>query len=353
MSDSERSDNGVANIHEAQQQATNANSCPLVALEFGDVKIGVTQDGKEDDKPQTGEQDQNKRKANRRLDSSTYEQISNSVTCDKLLLVSEARRRQNVQTGPARVNTAPAQIARVETQQALVPASADRLQGHPVTSDMRKIKVEDAFLSGILKCQSIDHTWLQGGSLGKMDSSEQILVERGSIYGDCCRLHYILSFILVTNKRFIIKRLWKHYGMNTSSEETSHHFADLQHVSVERGITITQIRNRVLLFSFLVFFAAVPLGSSELVNAFQIISWIVAIPFGIYNLVMFYILSNVNFLIIDIARANLVGSWIWGTLTRGTSYDTIRLPFRPEACFEVMNELVKRHPLLRCPENEV
>eukprot|EP00210_Caulerpa_lentillifera_P009537 g9095.t1 len=353
MSDSEGSDSGSGNIHEAQQQATNANSGPLVALEFGDVQIGVTQDGKEDDEPQTGEQDQSKRKANRRLDSSTYDQLSNSITCDKLLLVSEARRRQNVQTGPARVNTAPAHIARVETQQSLVPASANRIQERPVTSSSRQIQIEDAFLGGLCQCKSMDNKWLEGGSLRVFDNNEQILVEKCSRFGDFLRLYFSLNYIIVTNRRFIVKSVWKLFGFNICSDEASHHFDNLQHVSVERGVNAQQLRNKTILFSILAFFSYIPLGSISFITAIQtLLEYLTWIYFG-YNILMLVVLYNVNFLVIDIAKANIVGSWNWGTLTRGTSYITIRLPLPVDACFEVMNELLKKHPLLPSPENSV
>eukprot|EP00210_Caulerpa_lentillifera_P009534 g9092.t1 len=328
MSDSRNNDHSTGKGYKGQRQTAKAKSGPLASLETDDVEIGVTH-RIEDEEPKTGEQDNGGCLLYRRLDSSTYEQVSESVMFGGHLSEIEARRRQNLLTRPARMNTAPAHVTQVQTQQTLVPASANRVQGHPVPLERQEIPIEDVMLGGLLKCQSIDTTWLQGGSLGEMNSSEQVLVKRASRFGDCCRVNYTLSYILVTNKRFIVKKLRKIIGMNIRTEETSHHFADLQHVSVERGYKSTQVQQRVQIFAFLALCAALPLGSSESVIAFRIISLVWAIFFGIYNLVMFFIFSNINYLIIDIARANLVGSWNWRTLTKGRSYMTIRVPFHP------------------------
>eukprot|EP00210_Caulerpa_lentillifera_P009535 g9093.t1 len=356
MSDSEGSDNDSGNILEAQQQATNANSGPLVSLEIENVQIGTIQDS-EDEIPEPGEMDDERRKLNRRIDSSTYERITDSDTLGQYLLEGDSRRRENVRLSSRRQNTAPAQIARVENEQAIVPAPTNRVQGHPVTPNPRRIRIENAFPCGFFQGMSMDKMWMEGGSLRTMNNRERIVVERCSRFGDCFLLYYMLSYIVITNKRFIVKRDWKFLGFSICSDETSHHFANLQHVTVERGASFVQLRNRTILILVLTIISRVPVGDSNValivLQAIQTLISMLLMIYVIYSSIMFWILCSVNFLVVDIAKSNIVGSWKWGSHTRGNSYKTIRLAFPVDACFELMNELLKRHPLLPLSDNEV
>lgn len=188
-----------------------------------------------------------------------------------------------------------------------------------------------------------------------MDNDEQLVVERAARFGDCCRIYCLLAFIVVTNKRFIVKQLKKIGPFNLQSREESYHFSDLQHVAVERGLGMQRARNRAFTVAGVSIFTAIGFIFRPFPLLIPILALIVGIPYAIYNIIVFICLYNVNFLVIDVARPSPVGSWssVLGILSRGRNYHNVRVALHIDACFKVMNELLKKHPSLPLPGDDV
>ena len=169
--------------------------------------------------------------------------------------------------------------------------------------------------------------WMGAGSLKPMDNEEILLRCAGSL-SDVFHVYLLVSYIMLTHRRIVIKQRSTLFGMHLYTVEASFLYENLRHITVQRVTNFRYLWGGmgVLLIS-VAFFG---LGAVSFVYA---LLGIVLFCFGFLAIYWFFIFYNSNNIVMDFSKGDLVGSWV--TTGKG-AFITKSLILHIDHCFEVM-----------------
>jgi len=163
----------------------------------------------------------------------------------------------------------------------------------------------------------------------KAFENEEVVLRCAGFLTDVLQAYTLLSFVMITSRRVVIKQRSVLVGMNLFTVEASFLYENLHHIGVER----------VTNFRFL-WGGIVGILVAILFWAYSAVLWIYAVLgvifflAGAFAIYWFFIFYNSNSVVIDFSKQDLVGSWI---VSKGKSaFITKRLILSVGQCFDVM-----------------
>ena len=170
--------------------------------------------------------------------------------------------------------------------------------------------------------------WMAAGSLKPLDN-EQVLLRCAGSLADVFQIYHLVSYIMLTHRRIVIKQRSKLCGMNLFTVEASFLYENLRHITVQRVTNFRFLWGGIgALFISIIFFG---LGAVIYIYALLGIALFCGGFFAIY---WFFIFYNSNSVVMDFSKGDLVGSWV--TTTGKGAFITKSLILHIDHCFEVM-----------------
>lgn len=176
-----------------------------------------------------------------------------------------------------------------------------------------------------------DALWLEAGSLRALADEEVICRHAGSVT-DVFEIYCLSMFLMMTDKRVMIKTITTLFGMNLATVEESFLYSNLQHVSIKRVTNFRYLASGIgSCLVGIMFFGLIAvvwiwalLGIGAFLSGLLLIYW-------------FFIFYNTNTLVLDFSKPAAVGSW-WSGKGEGC-YIVKSVFLRIDLCFEIMYRL--------------